>query len=332
MNSLFDALGAAGGVLDTPRRLVAQGVGSLLGNQDIAESGDFSSPLLRALGVNPTDTAGSIGKSVIDAATDPVSYLGAGLALKGAKMAHAAATRANVAKMLPLRREITAIKDVRPSGMTAYPFEASRMTGAQLTNRELPLVMKAGGQELFPPVGGPGFGMNGAYVKWQGSDLPPTIFTVDPRYMSPDATPQRIFRHELSHAMGDQAAQQGIQSQLPAALQPAARLQNATDPDLKALGVLFDEMAAHGAERAGRGAASLPANQRGFWRGVYNFLDEPLPGYTRDLTERSPFVGDLYASRDLARAVDAARELAVPAAAGAAGLGGLGYLAFGGNR
>lgn len=74
--------------LDYPRRFLTQLGGALTGNDEVAETGDFSSPLLRSLGMDPAESwAGAAGKLGLDMATDPLTYLLPGVGGLGGRAA-----------------------------------------------------------------------------------------------------------------------------------------------------------------------------------------------------------------------------------------------------
>jgi hypothetical protein len=260
---LLDALGAVGNVLDTPRRLLHQGVGYLGGNQRVAEGGDIGGELMTALGMNPSDSwAGTLGSAAFNTATDPMTYLGVGLAKRAAQPFLNSVTRSNARKMLPARRELPVFKDAEQLAMTGNgPFMRARQVGGN----------KFDASSLQDAAGrvAPGSENVGVYVR---GNRPAAATRVG---SGPEAV-----RHEVLHHLRRQGALPGAADSM------AGGLMGSESPLLRGLGTIADESLSHMGE-----ARSLGGRLQGLGKflGNQNYLDQ--------IGRESPLVAALWQRR-----------------------------------
>lgn len=193
-------------------------------------------------------------------------------------------------KALPMRRGVTFIKnadnadDVRVVGGykdAAGKVDMDRLSEAAKVINETQSAMPAGTAGWYSPSS--------------------KIAAV---YNHPATTTRATGRHELAHALIDQAAAGGSSSGLPLAWRAvAAAKRNAANPFAKRMTEIADEMVAHGADGSG----------------AWKFLLQASPTYAEHFAKSgSPLAAAIFEGRYIPRAAAGAAGLAGAGAAGAA--------------
>lgn len=207
-----------------------------------------------------------------------------------------------VSNLLPLRRNLTVVRDARLD-FTGRPVGVQSGGNFEDARRAL--------QEYAYTAGNAGIGPNA-----RSAAAYPSINAL----VLPEGTTPNIARHEIMHGLINNAVQGENASGLPLMPRMVANAQMSENPIINALGHLGEETVAHGAENRGL----LPQLGR-----MYNFLNNPVSGYTQQFRGYSPLAAQLYADRAIPKVLKATG--AAGAAVGAGGLADIGNALFGGQ-
>lgn len=285
-NPLIDALqGFGSGALDLLDMPGSYTRGLLAGRPGERLSG---TDLLNNYGVDPGDGVGGfLANMGVGIATDPLTYAipGATAILKGAR-------GLSLGRALPLRREVTFVKNAGSS--SARPVGGFR-TATGVPNMERLGETAATMNALESRLGAiPG--------DVQGMYFPSTRTGA---VMETAVNPAATARHELTHALIDRGMASGNTAGLPLGWRAAANLKADPSNFVSTLGDVADEMAAHAADGSG----------------AWSFLQRAHPAYAAEFSQTSPLAGAIFEGRYIPRA-----------AAGAAGLAGAGLAGYIGSQ
>ncbi len=307
-DTLTGALGAVGSALDTPRRLVYQGLSGITG-RDWKGFGD----VLGEVGVDKDSIPGMVGGFLGDVATDPLTWagMGAGRYLRGLGAAddvgRAAGMGGNTGAFRQGLKDTTYVTDVVPTkGMETGLSQGVSNTGRPTFSAALDANSGVTGtvRRAGPRVGEAGTEDAGlttlASLLEHGERgvLPEGSYLSQPRMIWQSAgAPVNTGRHERVHAIIDSAVRNPQEAgELPFLMRSAARMRAAPEGGItESLGRVTDELAAHSLENRSLGKQL---------QGAGHFLFNPAEnayysGLYGDATKSgrfSPLVARLYGS------------------------------------